>query len=263
MMFLHAAIISNICTDPNVEKTTIKVFEKARWVDIKKAIPEALVHLRYNSKENFVGQRIEGYHANVAYLRLEVADALKRAAHRLKDLGYNIVVYDTYRPFRAVKHFVRWGNDMTALQKKAEYYPYVDKAHIFDEGYLSLDSHHCRGNTIDLTIIPIGQRLHPIKKIKRKLSDGTEVLYLDDGSCDMYTSFDYFGRASHSGDNDLIPDKEALAKRKILHDAMSSEGFVVSQREWWHFSYTQKDEPIERYDFDVKRYPAFGITFLG
>ena len=142
---------------------------------------------------------------------------------------------------------------MKALQKKAEYYPHVDKSHIFDEGYLSLDSHHCRANTIDLTIIPIGKKLHEVKKIKRQLKDGAEVLYLDDGSCDMYTSFDYFGPASHPGNNDLIPDKEALKYRAILYDAMASVGFVVSSREWWHFSF-KSDAPFQRYDFEVKRY---------
>lgn len=126
---------------------------------------------------------------------------------------------------------------------------------LFEKGYLGTDSMHCRANTLDLTIIPIGKELHTLKKTTRKLTDGSKIMFLDDGTCDMYTSFDYFGPASHSDpENNLIPDKQALKNRYILRTAMESEGFSVLAEEWWHFRYTADENPTVRYDFPIIAY---------
>lgn len=118
---------ATVKVDPEIEKTVISSFDTHKIVDIKKIIPEAIIHLRYYTDENFTGEKIDGYESNIAYLKVDAAEALKKVADKLKTLGYNIVIYDTYRPWRAVKHFVKWANDINDIQRKEEYYPYVEK----------------------------------------------------------------------------------------------------------------------------------------
>lgn len=227
------------------------VFNKNEWVDLKKIIPDAVINLRLFTNENFLGTKSDGYHANIAYMKIEAAHALKNAADHLRQQGYKIVVYDSYRPYQAVKHFIRWAKDIKDVKKKADYYPYIDKNKLFEKRYIGEDSEHLKGGTLDLTIIPVGQDLKTIQRIKRTLNDGSDVLFLDDNTVDMYTSFDYFGEASHPG-SDLVPEY-AVQNRKILQEAMEAQGFKVNPQEWWHFCY-QKGALNQRYDFPVKVY---------
>jgi len=250
MFFLFACKIVNKSNEKNIKNYEV-VFNKKEWINIQDLIPDAIVHLRYLTTENFLGVKVEGYHANIAYLKVEVAEELKRVADALRKQGYRIVVYDSYRPMRAVQHFVRWDKDLNDHKKKAEYYPHIQKHTIFEKSYIAEDSNHTRGGTLDLTLIPIGQELKPIQKVKRTLNNGSDVLFLDDNTLDMYTSFDYFGEASHPGNN-LIPDW-AKKNRRILQQAMEVEGFEVSEREWWHFTYVS-DALTQRYDFSIKAY---------
>ncbi|USO02465.1 MAG: peptidase M15 [Alphaproteobacteria bacterium] len=229
----------------------IDTFEKAEWIDIKELVPDAIVHLILLTDENFVGEKIDGYHANIAYMKLEAAQALKKAADILRVQGYRIVVSDTYRPYRAVKHFLRWAKDQNDTKKKAEYYPHLDKKTIFEKQYIMHDSEHLRGGTVDLTIIEFDKELKPLQKIKRKLKDGSEFLFLDDNTVDMFTSMDLFSSASHPG-TELIPEY-ALKNRKVLQDAMERAGFRINPQEWWHFCYDAVTLN-QRYDFPIKDY---------
>ena len=70
---------------------------------------------------------------------------------------------------------------MSDQRKKQEYYPYIEKAEEFDLGYVSKKSGHTRGSTVDLTIAKIGSKIEDRKWVSRKLEDGREILFLDDG----------------------------------------------------------------------------------
>ena len=78
---------------------------------ISSRIPDAVYDMRYYSDYNFTGHRIDGYHAPVAYMTKEALDALVVAADDLRKQGYRILVWDTYRPQKAVTDFVNWIND--------------------------------------------------------------------------------------------------------------------------------------------------------
>ena len=75
-----------------------------------------------------------------------------------------MVIYDAYRPQDAVNHFMRWSEDPSDQTKKEEYYPRVDKAKVFELGYVAKKSGHSRGSTVDLTLIKNDAQLHPIEK---------------------------------------------------------------------------------------------------
>src|SRR5436309_742906 len=59
-------------------------------------------NLRYASSDNFMGTALDGYNTNRAILTKEAALALKKANDKFKSDGYVAVIYDAYRPQRAV-----------------------------------------------------------------------------------------------------------------------------------------------------------------
>lgn len=61
------------------------------------------------------------------------------------------LVYDAYRPQKAVDHFVRWSKNQD--EKNKNLYPRVNKKDVFRLGYIAEKSGHTRGSTVDLTII--------------------------------------------------------------------------------------------------------------
>ena len=52
-------------------------------------------------------------------------------------LGFGIKVFDAYRPQQAVDHFVRWAEDLSDTRMKSQYYPEVEKQHLFRDGYIA------------------------------------------------------------------------------------------------------------------------------
>ncbi len=201
--------------------------------------------VRYYSTENFVGTRVEGYEKPVIILTKQAAQALKKVQEEVARNGYELVVYDAYRPQRAVNHFMRWSEDIKDQAKKAQYYPRVNKADVFELGYVARRSGHSRGSTIDLTLIKRGQKVKEVVEKKRNLRDGYTFTFLDDGTLNMGSSFDLFDVASHF-ENDLIA-QEYKELRTYLKTIMEKHGFKNYAEEWWHF--TLRDEPY-RADLD-------------
>ena len=81
-------------------------------------IPEIQISLRYSTEENFVGTVIDGYFSNVSIISEAAALALKQVQETAKSQGYELVIYDSYRPQKSVDHFVRWSEDSNDLQTK-------------------------------------------------------------------------------------------------------------------------------------------------
>ncbi len=201
--------------------TNKKGFEK-----ISDRIYDAAFDIRYYSDNNFTGHRINGYQAPVAYMTKEALDALVVAAADLRQQGYRLFIWDSYRPQKAVDDFVAWLNNPNDPGDKS-FYPDITKQQIIDGVYVALKSGHSRGSTIDLTIIT---------------KDGEFV--------DMGGTFDFFGERSHPDYKNIT--KKQKKNRKILRDAMVKAGFNPLDSEWWHF--TLKDEPYKDtyFNFDIK-----------
>lgn len=202
------------------------------FVYVKDVIPDVIEELRYNTTNNFMGERADGYQANRAILTAEAAQALKNAADELRDNGYVIKIYDAYRPQSAVSHFVQWSK--TADERnKADYYPTMSKRSLFGR-YISRKSGHSRGSTIDMTIC--------------YASSGAEV--------DMGGHFDFFGQASHTAFVGSYPLGQVTpAHRKMrlmLKGVMTRHGFKAISNEWWHFTLKREPHPTTYYNFPVK-----------
>lgn len=194
-------------------------------VDVREIEPAIRTDIRYAGSNNFVGAPVDGYEAAKCLLSRSAAEALARVQRELAPEGLGLLVYDCYRPQRAVDHFVRWAADTADVSTKAEFYPDVDKERLFDEGYIAERSGHSRGSTVDLTLVR---------------DDGAEVL-------DMGTPYDFFDPRSHT-ESPEITDQQ-LANRLRLRDAMETRGFRNYAAEWWH--YTLRDEPYPDVYFDL------------
>ncbi|MBO6109050.1 MAG: N-acetylmuramoyl-L-alanine amidase [Eubacterium sp.] len=188
------------------------------FVKIGEVIPDIIQEIRYYTTYNFVGTRIDGYEAPIAYMTREAAYGLSKASDKLKEQGYRLKIYDAYRPQMAVDHFVRWAEDVNDTLMKPFFYPELDKSVLFPQGYIDRKSGHSRGSTVDLTIFDM--------KTEKEV--------------DMGGTFDFFGELSHP-DYKGITDTQ-YNNRMILREAMLSSGYKPLPEEWWHF--TLVDEPF-------------------
>ena len=201
-------------------------YDKSNFRPVYTVIDDAAYDIRYHSPNNFTGDRINGYKAPIAYMTVEGLNALSKAAEDLRKQGYRLLIWDTYRPQKAVDNFVIWINDPVNAGDK-DFYPDLKKTDLVEGGYIATKSSHTRGSTVDLTLI---------KK------DGSYV--------DMGGTFDMFSEISH-------PDYKKLTRkqkhnRKILHDAMIKAGFEGIDSEWWHFTLKNEPYPDTYFDFDVE-----------
>ena len=200
--------------------------DKSNFIKVSDVIYDAAYDIRYYSDNNFTGHRINGYNAPIAYMTKEGVNALSKAADILRKQGYRLLIWDTYRPQKAVDDFVEWIKNFKDDGDKS-FYPKLKKSQLLKGNYIMAKSGHSRGSTVDLTLI---------KK------DGSFV--------DMGGTFDLFSEISHPDYKKLT--REQKKNRKILHDAMIKAGFNGIDSEWWHF--TLKDEPYPNtyFDFDIE-----------
>lgn len=218
------------------------------FVHVAEAIPDAILEVRYYSTYNFIGDRIRGYERPTPMLTVEAAEALKAVSHELIPLGYRLKIYDTYRPQRAVDHFVEWSHQANDTRMKQYFYPDLDKTVLFPRGYIAAKSGHSRGSTVDLTLFDMRTE--------------KEV--------DMGGTFDWFGQESHPdwGGN---PETQTFtgefpagtpAERKIsefqfrnrmlLRSVMLKHGFKPIAEEWWHFTLADEPYPETYFDYPVR-----------
>ena len=201
-------------------------YDKSNFKPVSSVIYDAAYDIRYYSANNFTGSRINGYNAPVAYMAEESLNALSVAAGILRKQGYRILIWDTYRPQKAVDNFVEWINNPENIGDKS-FYPNLKKSDLLKCNYIMPKSGHSRGSTVDLTII---------KK------DGTFV--------DMGGTFDLFSEISHPDYKKLT--RQQKRNREILKNAMEQAGFKGIDSEWWHFTLENEPYPDTYFDFDVE-----------
>ncbi|MFF9630032.1 M15 family metallopeptidase [Streptomyces fradiae] len=222
------------------------------FVELRAVDPTVLQEMRYATAHTFVGTPVDGYRAPVCLLTRPAARALHRAQARLLRRGLSLKVYDCYRPQRAVDHFVRWARDPADQRMKAAFYPRVDKARLFADGYVAERSGHSRGSTVDVTLVRLPREPARPYVPGEPLVDCTaprEARFPDD-SVDMGTAFDCFDPLSHTDDPRVRG--AARANRDLLRGVLAAEGFVNLPEEWWHFTYRPEPFPDTYFDFPVE-----------
>ena len=194
------------------------------FVSLAAVDPTIALDLRYAGPHNFVGTAIDGYERALCLLSEPAARALAAVQADLRAESLGLLVYDCYRPQRAVDHFARWAADLDDVRSQAAYHPRVPKSELFARGYIAGRSSHSRGSTVDVTLLG---------------PDGTPL--------DMGTPFDFFDARSHTESTEV--SDAARSRRLRLRSAMERRGFRNLPVEWWH--YTLADEPHPDRFFDV------------
>lgn len=242
-------ILAVLLTFPAISSAKHAIQKKPRnFVEIREAIPDAVMDIRYFTPHNFIGERIDGYKAPKCYLTNEAATALAEVQKELKEYSMSLKIYDCYRPQRAVDHFVRWAKDLRDTRTKTEFYPAVDKKDLFTDGYIASRSGHSRGSTVDLTIVPVPTPRQPIYRAGQRLYDcrlSVRKRFKDNG-IDMGTGFDCFDPLSHTANSKI--GETAKKNRLLLKSLMTKHAFKNYENEWWH--YTLDDEPYKKKYFD-------------
>jgi len=187
--------------------------------------------IRYAGPDNFTGAPVPGYEAPRCLLVEPAARALVAVQAELQSQGLGLVVFDCYRPRRAVEHFLAWAAQPDPRGDpgtRERHYPNVPGSELVARGYIAATSAHSRGATVDAGLVAFDSW------------GGTTPL-------DMGTPFDFFDPRSAADAADVAP--EARENRRVLREAMQRHGFRPLPQEWWHFTY--QPEPYPDRDFDV------------
>lgn len=198
----------------------------AEFCYLDEVAPAVRADLKYAGYDNFVGRPIDGYQGHRPLLRKDAARALARVQAALEKQGYGLLVWDAYRPARAMRDFRAWSRTADD-HTKAEFYPNITKQGIYDGRYIGNTSEHSWGIAVDLTLI--------------SLATGEPV--------DMGGRHDLLDVSSAT--YSPLVSATARANRRRLHDAMRAAGFENYSKEWWHYRLSNS-QPWYRYDFPVR-----------
>ena len=201
----------------------------AGFVYVDQVVPDIRAELSYRLTDNFVGATVDGYAGTRAILTQQAAQALALVQAELRTLGLGLLIFDAYRPQRAVNHFARWAKDLSDTKMKQRYYPEVEKSELFSQGYIAARSGHSRGSTVDLTLVGLSS---PFQQL------------------DMGTVFDFFSPKSWLGATGLTATQEQ--NRTLLQRTMKRYGFTPYIKEWWHFTLQPEPFPDTYFDFEIR-----------
>ena len=113
---------------------TEELIDNTDFVNVKDYIPDIYVELKYNTENNFTGQKI--YDFSEAYLRYGTVKKLVCVQKDLQELGLSLKIWDAFRPTEA-------QFDLWEVCPNSTYVANPNK------GFSS----HSRGNTVDITIV--------------------------------------------------------------------------------------------------------------
>ena len=185
-------------------------FRTTELVELTLLDPTIRLDIRYATPHNFMGRVL--YPQARAFLQRPAAEALAQVSAELRPLGYGLLVFDGYRPWRITRQM--W--DHTPADKK-EFVADPRKG-----------SRHNRGCAVDLTLCD--------------LATGREI--------EMPGAYDEMSPRSYSAYAGGTPAQRAA--RDLLRTRMEAHGFAVLPAEWWHFdfrdwkAYPIQDVPFER-----------------
>jgi D-alanyl-D-alanine dipeptidase len=194
------------------------------FVFLDEFIPGLRWDAKYATWDNFTGKPVDGYLTNRVVGTRALCAALQTAQEKAESLDFALLIWDAYRPQRAVDCFLRWAEQPEDGRTKLRHYPDIDRLEMFEKGYVAAKSGHSRGSTVDLTLY--------------ELSSGELA--------PMGGDHDLMASISHQGAEGIT--KAEARNRQHLSSIMEACGFNRYEKEWWH--YTLKDEPYPDTYFD-------------
>jgi D-alanyl-D-alanine dipeptidase len=194
------------------------------FVFVDQVVPGIRWDAKYATWDNFTGKPVDGYMANRIAGTRPLCAALDRAQREAASLGFGLLLWDGYRPQRAVDRFLSWSKLPEDGRTKPRHYPNIERAEMFEKGYVAARSGHSRGGTVDLTVYHLA----------------TGELAAMGGGHDLMDS------VSHHGAEGIT--RVEAGNRQHLCSIMLACGFDAYDHEWWH--YTLRDEPYPDTYFD-------------
>ena len=194
-------------------------------------LDEALSGVRWDAKyatwDNFTGTPVDGYEVNRIVGSLALANALVEVKKQAAALGFGLVLWDGYRPQRAVNRFLEWSSQPEDGRTKQTFYPNIDRAAMFTNGYVAPKSGHSRGSAVDLTLYRL---------------DTGELAPMG-GRHDLMDERSHHGAPGISGIE--------AQNRRTLCSVMESSGFERYEWEWWHYALRDEPYPDTYFDFPI------------
>jgi len=182
---------------------------------------------KYATWDNFTGKPVEGYGANRIVGTTALCAALARVRDAAAARGFGLLLWDGYRPQRAVDCFLRWAREPEDGRTKRRHYPNIARSEMVARGYVAARSGHSRGSTVDLTLYDLATgELAP-----------------------MGGDYDLMDAVSHH-DAAGIP-RAAADHRRLLRTFMADAGFAAYDREWWHYTLEAEPYPDTYFDFPI------------
>lgn len=232
MLFAIIALAASAArADQPPTLSPIRSMAETSMIDIRDLVPDIAEDMHYAGNDNVVGTPIDGYGAARCYLLRPAAEALARVERSLRAQHARLLIWDCYRPARAVRHFVRWAADLDDQHTKAQHYPNLDKRMLLGD-YIAPISGHSRGATVDLTLQQCdaeGKRCRPL---------------------DMGTDFDFFDPKAHT--DSPLASATQREHRHLLRSAMERAGFRNYTLEWWHYTLTPEPSPNTMFDVPIR-----------
>jgi D-alanyl-D-alanine dipeptidase len=194
-------------------------------------LDDALSGIRWDAKyatwDNFTGRPVDGYEVNRIVGSLALAEALLDAQRCAAALGFGLLLWDGYRPQRAVDRFLEWSEQPEDGRTKRRFYPNIDRPAMFSNGYVAPRSGHSRGSAVDLTLYRL---------------DTDELAPMGGGH-------DLMDERSHHGAREVAGDE--ARNRLTLCSIMEASGFQRYEREWWHYVLADEPYPDTYFDFPI------------
>jgi D-alanyl-D-alanine dipeptidase len=194
-------------------------------------VDEVVAGIRWDAKyatwDNFTGKPVDGYMADRIVGTGALCAALERAGETAASLGFGLLLWDGYRPQRAVDCFLRWSRLPEDGRTKSRHYPNIDRRDMVEQGYVAARSGHSRGSTVDLTLYDLATgELAP-----------------------MGGGYDLMDEISHHGAGGIARDE--AGNRERLRAIMESCGFSSYACEWWHYTLDDEPYPDTYFDFPI------------
>ena len=197
------------------------------FVFVDECVPGVRWDAKYATWDNFTGKPVDGYLANRIVGTRALCAALEEARDKARSRGFGLLLWDGYRPQRAVDCFLRWARLPEDGRTRSRHYPNISRAAMFTDGYVAARSGHSRGSTVDLTLFRL---------------DSGELAAMGGGH-------DLMDPISHHD----APGLRAVEARNRQHlcAVMESCGFRRYDAEWWHYTLVDEPYPDTYFDFPV------------
>jgi len=194
---------------------------------VDEAVPGIRWDAKYATWDNFTGRPVDGYLANRIIGTRALCAALARARDAAEARGFGLLLWDGYRPQRAVDCFVRWAEQPEDGRTKSRYYPRLERREMFEKGYVATRSGHSRGSTVDVTLFRL---------------DSGELAPMGGGH-------DLMDPISHHDAPGVAPTE--AENRRALRAIMQEAGFRPYPVEWWHYTLADEPYPATYFNFPI------------